>query len=243
MRDPFRQLCFTFSIWLGLAFLAVGLVSSSAAPATNSASRNDYLAFKLINERNIFNTRRSPRYVPSDRRETRRRSESFALVGTMRYEKGLFAFFDGTRSDYRKVLKHDDTIAGFKITAIEPSHVVLASATNELDLRVGKQLRREDEGEWRMSDRPEVIDAGPVLASSRPPVEGGTNRLADGSNPQGSESEAILPEGAVGLGVPFVGEGGADTVGTNAQAVTLTGGNDADSVLERLRRRREQENQ
>jgi len=129
IRAPFRHVCFGFAIWLGLAFWSAAFLSSSAAPATNSMSRYDYSAFKLINERNIFNTRRSPRYVPSDRRETRRtRSESFALVGTMRYEKGLFAFFDGTRSDYRKVLKQDETIAGFKITGIEPSHVTLASA-------------------------------------------------------------------------------------------------------------------
>src|SRR5258706_16352028 len=106
----------------------------------------------------------------------------------MRYEKGLFAFFDGTRSDYRKVLKQDDTIAGFKITAIEPSHVILASATNELDLGVGKQLRREDEGEWRMSDRPEGNDANPVIISSRPAIE--TNRPVEGA-----EGEKVLPDG------------------------------------------------
>jgi len=244
IHAPFRQPCFGFVIWLGLAFWGVGFNLSSAAPATNSSSRYDYSAFKLINERNIFNTRRSPRYVPSDRRETRRtRSESFALVGTMRYEKGLFAFFDGTRSDYRKVLKQDDTIAGFKITAIEPSHVVLASATNEVDLRVGKQLRREDEGEWKMSDRPEVIEASPAVVSARPAMEPGASRGIDATNQQGFPNEAILSDGAVGLSVPFVGEEPApDTVGTNAQAVTVTGGNDSESVLERLRRRREQEN-
>jgi len=37
------------------------------------------------------------------------------------YEKGLFAFFDGSSPDYRKVLKEEDTIAVFKIAEIQPS--------------------------------------------------------------------------------------------------------------------------
>jgi len=156
----------------------------------------------------------------------------------MRYEKGLFAFFDGTRSDYRKVLKQDDTIAGFKITAIEPSHVMLGSATNEIDLRVGKQMRREDEGEWRMSDRPEVIEASPPVVSARPSIEPGPVRSIEASN----QEEVILPDGPAGLIVPIVGEEPPpDNAGTNAPAAVI-GGNDTESVLERLRRRREQEN-
>ena len=44
------------------------------------------------------------------------------------------------------------------------------------------------------------------------------------------------------LAVSLLGEGAPDAVGTNAQAATATGGNDAESILERLRKRREQEN-
>ena len=44
----------------------------------------------------------------------------FVLVGTMSYEKGFFAFFDGSHSDYKRVLKREETIAGFKVAAIGP---------------------------------------------------------------------------------------------------------------------------
>ena len=127
-------------------FLAMRIV---AAQSTNATDPRDFSSFRIIPDRNIFNSRRSPQYVPSERRERVRnsRSESFALVGTMTYEKGPFAFFDGSRSDYRKVLKANDTIAGFKVTAIQPSAVKLASPTNEIELPIGKQLRREEEGE------------------------------------------------------------------------------------------------
>jgi len=240
IRVNFRHTCFLLAI-----LFTLGLSGASGAEATNRAARNEYSSFKLINERNIFNSRRSPRYVPSDRRETRRtRSESFALVGTMKYEKGLFAFFDGTRSDYRKVLKQDDTIAGFKIISIEPSQVKLSSTTNELELTVGKQLRREDEGEWKLSDRPEVIE--PVaVATARPVPVTATNQSADGNGDFSSDQPDLARiistlAGGGPDGVPFAAEQ-ALSGGTNVQPAVSSGGNDPESVLERLRRRREQQ--
>jgi len=71
----------------------------------------------------------------------------------MSYEKGEFAFFDGTSSDYRKALKLSDMIAGYKVADITPTAVSLASGTNELKLGVGMQLRREEEGPWRLSSQ------------------------------------------------------------------------------------------
>ena len=79
----------------------------------------------------------------------------------MSYEKGLFAFFDGTSSEYRKVLKRTDTIAGYKVEDIAPNHVKLASGTNEFDLPVGMQMRREEEGDWLLTTRTETPSAGP----------------------------------------------------------------------------------
>ena len=73
------------------------------------------------------------------------------LVGTMTYEKGTFAFFDGTSSDYKKALKLTDTIAGYKVTTIAPNGVKLASGTNEVELSVGAQLRREEDGPWLLA--------------------------------------------------------------------------------------------
>jgi hypothetical protein len=157
-----------------LAFFGMLTFLHAAQPGTNApvASLNDLSSFKLITERNIFNTRRSARYVPSNREQnsTRRinRGESFALVGTMHYDKGPFAFFDGSRSDYRKVLKPDETIAGFKVAEILPSAVKLTSSTNEIELPVGMQLRREDDNsDWVKSARPESAEpAGGVSSSS-----------------------------------------------------------------------------
>src|SRR5207248_6850196 len=97
--------------------------------STNAPSRLDYSAFRIIADRNIFDPRRSARSAPPERtRRTYTRTDSFGLVGTMSYhEKGTLAFFEGSSPDYKKVLKTDDTIAGFKVAAIAPSYVKLAS--------------------------------------------------------------------------------------------------------------------
>jgi len=75
------------------------------------------------------------------------------------------------------VLKPEDTIAGFKVVAIETSHVKLASPTNEIELRVGMQLRREEEGEWQLSERRKASNqistaAVTTRAASRLPAAG-----------------------------------------------------------------------
>src|SRR5437764_14260626 len=136
-----------FSVWhsmflllIGLWTLGFGLSTSPAAQNTNSAGRNDYSNFEIISKKNIFNPRRSPSYRPGP--VTTRpspRTESFALVGIMSYGKGPMAFFDGSRSEYKKVLKPNDHIGGFKVTAIEGSSVKLASSTNEIEVQVGMQ--------------------------------------------------------------------------------------------------------
>jgi hypothetical protein len=126
--------------------------SSAAAQRDNAPARPDYSNFSLVYERNIFDPNRVPSRPSRNRtRELPNRVESFSLVGTMSYEKGTFAFFDGTSSDYKKALKLSDSIAGYKVTNITPDAVKLASGTNQVELRVGMQMRSEDGGEWQRS--------------------------------------------------------------------------------------------
>jgi hypothetical protein len=79
--------------------------------------------------------------------------DSFALVGILSYEKGQFAFFDGTSSEFRKVLQSEGTIAGYKIIGISQKGVKLEAAGKQIELPVNYQMRREDEGEWQVAVR------------------------------------------------------------------------------------------
>lgn len=231
-------------IAVGLAAMFALLPGRAAGPATNSVNSLDESSFRIISDRNIFNSRRSARYVPSSAPRTRgSRSENFALVGTLSYEKGPYAFFDGSRSDYRKVLKPDDTIAGFKVVAIEPAHVKLASATNEIDLHVGMQLRREEEGEWRLSERPEVLEPSPNRSSSfsrsYPSAAPSATNSPDVAAPGG---EGPFPDGGFGPdGGPMVfidpQTGATNVVVPLPQQPAGGGGGAPGDILEALRRR------
>jgi hypothetical protein len=133
---------------------------AEAIPATKAAvaARFDFESFRILSERNIFDPNRSARgdSTRTTRREPDRRvrTETFSLLGTMSYEKGQFAFFDGSSSDYRRVLQPDGAIAGFTIAAVAPTCVRLTGTNGQtIELCVGMQMSRREEEEWRVQDR------------------------------------------------------------------------------------------
>jgi hypothetical protein len=131
------------------------LQANAAADSLFRPVKPEYITFRLITERNIFDPNRVPRR--GNRTPVKLKTlESFALVGLMSYEKGTFAFFDGSSSDYRKAVKLADSIAGYKVTNIDGNTIKLASGTNQVELRVGMQLRREEGGGWVASTQSEA---------------------------------------------------------------------------------------
>jgi hypothetical protein len=147
-----------------MRFLIVILLSIAAWPlraqSTNPPSKIDFQSFQIISQRNIFDPNRSARGGRREPRESTRgtKTDSFALVGTMLYEKGKFAFFDGTSSDYRKVASPSDKIAGYTVTDIEPNLVKLETNGQVVQIAVGQQMRRQDEGEWKLSSTRENFE-------------------------------------------------------------------------------------
>ncbi len=240
-----------FLLVLVLVLILNSALQTVLAQATNSPSRFDYASFHIITDRNIFNPRRSARYTRTERpRQAATRTDSFALVGTMSYEKGLFAFFDGSSSDYRKVLKQDDTIAGFKVAGIEASYVKLASPTNQVELHVGMQLRHEDDGDWHVSVPPETAAPSRISSTaSRPPSQASVIRSAPALAGQTDAPGAIVVEGEV----PPLGPEGGPPIGVvetqqppaAAEPAATSGGSESgvaaktelDATLERLRQR------
>ena len=135
-------------------------------PATREsapAAGLDLQSFAIISERNIFNPNRRGRSTRTqDEPEKQIRAETFSLVGTMSYEKGRFAFFDGSSSEYRKVIEPAGTIADYRVAEITPNQVKLESTNGQsIELKVGSQMKKEEEGPWTLSVRAE---AGPLSA-------------------------------------------------------------------------------
>src|SRR5262245_10364032 len=238
-------------VTLGLCAFGAGLCNSFAAELPNSGpGRTDYRNFEIIPKRNIFNPRRSPAYVPTERPpRVRSRTESLALVGVMSYGKGPMAFFEGSRSDYYKVLKSNDSIAGFKVTSIDSSSVRLASNTNEIEMPLGMQLAREDQGEWKLSARPESLETYTRATPLRSASQVNADRQSETDQNANPFANAIGNFfGNRGNGFPFPGGGNftgfpnqttpADT--QNQPAVTAAPANAGD-ILARLAARRAQE--
>jgi hypothetical protein len=163
--------------------LALGclLAGPAAAQVTNAPTRPDFNSFRLISERNIFNPNRSSRSSRSGRTETRRapKVEVISLVGILGYDKGLFAFFDGSSAEYRKALQTSGKIAGYQITAITPKSVVLATDEGPLELNLGGQLRKEDDGPWKPTNEVKPVAASSTATPENAEIAGAASEETD----------------------------------------------------------------
>lgn len=192
----------TIALWFPLVMAFAGLLLSPHATAedTNAPAADDFDAFRVIAERNIFNPGRTARRSNPRSEGPSVKVDSFALVGTMSYEKGCFAFFDGNSADFRKVLQTGGVIAGYSVKEITPTGVILAEGDKTIELKVNSQLRREDDGEWQVSAHVGSYKSSDSSGSSSRRTEGssrgrsgsrGESRSADrdATNPSPSPSE------------------------------------------------------
>jgi len=128
------------------------------------------------------------------------------LVGTMSYEKGLFAFFDSNNPDMKKILTTDDEVAGYKVKEITTGTVTLEGADKkEFLMKVGEQMRQES-GTWQLNGQAEASSSSTAVAEA----------------PAESDSPADA---------------------TEAPAAAPSSDLQANEVLKRLMKLREQENQ
>jgi len=248
---------FRLLVLLGLAVVLGGQMGF--AQSTNAPARLSYDSFRTISDRNIFNPNRYARRAGTPARATTAqpasRVESFSLVGVMAYEKGWFAFFDGSKDDYKQALQANEAIGEYQVAQVTPNSVKLALGTNTFDLKVGMQMRREDEGDWFLSEAGETQRRRAI--STRTRTRGGDrsdshqdNDSAEGLNGAEPEILVIAPtEFTEGVspganGMPNENGNGINN-GDSVPEETSAGDNGGvtDPVLLRLMQRRQQMNQ
>ena len=154
--------------------------------------------FKLIAGRNIFNQSRVRGRTESVTTQTirntpRPRVEAIALGGTMIYENGSFAFFGGS-SQYRKTVKAGDSIGAYKLAEVGANQVKLVGEKQEWVLKVGQELRRENEGEWNVGASSGLLAGSESTTSSTP------NSSTDAPAVDDSESNGSEPAPAADAG-------------------------------------------
>jgi hypothetical protein len=236
-----------------VALAIAGGLFANAQSAKTSAQPTDFSAFRIISDGNIFNPDRRGRtpsnYRPRTTRSVRR--PGFSLTGMMSYNEGetpgIYAFFDGTSSDYRKVLTHDGMIAVFKIVAIGKDSVTLLRDTNQTVMKIGMQMRDEGGGHWVLTSEPASYGRNSVDEPTRD-FSGrrrsfGRNDFsmaAGGTPPDITDTNAVEDATAPDM---MVDQADAQPDETNAtETITLPAG-PASDALTRLMQLRQQEEQ
>lgn len=224
------------------AAAALMLVPASRAQSNAPAAALDFSAFKIVTERNIFDAKRTGRSSRGGGERRRvARVDTVALVGTLSYEKGSYAFFDGSSSEYRKALQPGATIAGYTLAEVLPNQVKLTqpNASNApVALKVGLQLRREDGGDWQVTARSASMEQN----SGGPPAMGpGTGSNRRWGERSGENGDSRAPEGdtRVAEGAGEIREAAPETEGP--QEPEDRGGGDVSEILKRLMEQREKE--
>ena len=175
-----------------LTLALAGAVGAFAQTNNGVPQSSDYAALsRFVTDRNIFDPNRQPHSGSSSKQSTRvtrthsTSAPAFTFVGTMSYEKGLFAFFSGNTDDLKKVLPVSEKIAGYTVSEIVPGQVTLVSADKKerVQLRVGDVMRQEN-GKWEWSG----AGSGPVTESVNTTE---TVRVAGAENPPSSPSPAL----------------------------------------------------
>ena len=145
--------------WTVLA-LALANGWSAAAQSNRVPGPTAYAQFsQFITERNIFDPNRYALYSPTSHpvvHQVPRNAPTFTLVGTMSYEKGMFAFFDGNQSNLRKVLYQSDSnnIAGFTLAEIALAGVKLQTADKKeiVELKIGEGMQQQGSS-WQLASQ------------------------------------------------------------------------------------------
>lgn len=207
-------------------------------PSSGGPSRTDYVSFRMIADRNIFNPHRAkgvPNRAPQRTEpEKRIHLDRFALLGTMSYEKGRYAFFDGSSSEFRKVAKPEDSIAGFRIAEVAPTCVKLVLTNGQLlELCVGMQMKKSEDQDWQLAGKADAAEgtgrrssSGSSSSPSAPESEDVLKRLLEKRSQEGApvEAAALVP---------------AKVEEVKPAAAAAPG--ESDDVLKRLLQKREQE--
>ena len=181
------------------AVLALALANGfyAAAQLNGVPGPTDYGRFSsFITERNIFDPGRfshdpnRPRSVFTPRQ--RQNAPAFTLVGTMSYEKGMFAFFDGNQFNLRKVLYQSESnnIAGFTMTEITLTGVKLQTADKKqtVQLKIGEGMRQLGSS-WQLASGQGGLFSGSNSGESAAPSS------SDGSSPEAAAAPSAAIEG------------------------------------------------
>ena len=187
------------------ALIAVfALAAAAFALQAQTAKKNSYDNFKMVQTRDIFDPDRSRDLtLQSDiprRGESRpvatpppvvaTASDYVELTGVMTTEQETFAFFAGSQPEYNKVVAVNGSIAGATITKITSAGIDVARNGRQVTVPVGWTVPLNDSATPAL---PPSAAPAPVAASTA-----GTSLSAPSVDPQAASQQVPLPDATSG---------------------------------------------
>ena len=175
--------------WLLLVTALPTTAATKAKPEKLPKADEGFKPFASIAQQNVFNTQRGtnpPVQVAAPKLPKPPKPpelEAFALLGTLRSERGDIAFFDGTSPGFRKAVQTGDKLGACTVTSIAHDRVTLMADDRELCLPLRMQFRREGAGEWLLAALPDDFQP-----TAPPP---GLVTLSRGAESQGPAREQV----------------------------------------------------
>jgi hypothetical protein len=182
----------------GCVLMLLAGTAGAFAQSNGVPGPDEYTAFShFLTDRNIFDPTRQPHdytrtrsYRPRPRTTRPSGTPAIQFVGTMSYEKGLFAFFSGNNADLSQVAQTGDKLQNYTIASITRTNVVIVvpDSKEQIDLQIGDGLRQEN-NKWVFSKEGELpTEPAPVSSSS-------SSSSSPTSSEGASPSPAALPAG------------------------------------------------
>ena len=168
------------------------LLALAGAQSNEVPGDTDYTAFSpFITQRNIFDPNRYPHETRTSHRTSPRRNSApqVTLVGTMSYQKGMFAFFSGNDWSLRKILPVSGGIVGYTVTAITTAGVKIQGADKkEVAMNIGDQLRESNNGWVLVAQGDAVAGSGTI----------GSPTTETGDSDSGGTTNEVAPSASLG---------------------------------------------
>lgn len=178
----------------------------AAAPAATTASPADrresvadsrsFDRFRLIHERNIFNSERRtplpPGRTPPPEPVRPPRTQSISLNGTICYESKAFAFLGSSESELRGIFSPGDQVGNLKLVSVDSHGIRLTEGDVSLNVPVGQGLQRSGDDPWRVSS----VTSGAFASSN----SSGRSRPAEAETPSRTNDTPAAAAGGGGGG-------------------------------------------
>jgi hypothetical protein len=178
-----------------LLTVSIGLAFGALPEVAIAQVGEGFNAFRFVRNRAIFDPGRQSmqRETSSAPSQTISRSNFIALTGTMVAGGKKLAFFNGSRSEYSKVIPEGESIADFKLTSIGPGQVELSLAGKLVTVAVGQHVPLAGSSIPATSDVPVTAE---VPAGSTP------NASPSGSSPISAPNPSATAPGSAPATAP-----------------------------------------